>query len=148
MSIALAGTLCNPLGQTRESQSKWQDPSPGLGKKVWVGASGSGEAGRGKNSDHQRKYPDPHDLNTPYQQGQLDKEGNYGLLCYRVQCTSSPNPLGTEPSLHLPWPLALGSWPRSHFTQHRRADTSGLGSVLQHNSWTAAAVHLVSFKKI
>lgn len=46
-----------------------------------------------------------------------------------------------------PWPLALGSWPRSHFTHPREADTSGLGCVVQHNSWTAAAVPLFPFQK-
>lgn len=43
--------------------------------------------------------------------------------------------------------LALGSWPRSHFTHHRQADTSGLGSVVRHNSWTAAAAGLFPFQK-
>lgn len=43
--------------------------------------------------------------------------------------------------------LALGFRPRSHFTHHREADTSGLGSVVRHNSWTAAAVRLFPFQK-
>lgn len=34
MSIALAGTLCNPLEQPWGSQTEWQDPGPGLGN-VW-----------------------------------------------------------------------------------------------------------------
>lgn len=43
--------------------------------------------------------------------------------------------------------LALGFWPRSHFTHHREADTSGLGSVVRHNSWTATAVRVFPFQK-
>jgi hypothetical protein len=43
--------------------------------------------------------------------------------------------------------LALGCWPRNHFTLHKEADTSKQGCVVQQSSWTAAAASSFPFQK-
>ena len=104
--------------------------------------SGSGEAGRGKIQPRtltirenrsrvislERQNPDPYDLDVPHhERGQLDNWRNIGLLCCRVEGASSPS---SRDRTLTAASLALGSWPRSHFTHHREADTSGLGCVV------------------
>lgn len=43
--------------------------------------------------------------------------------------------------------LALGCWPRNHFTLHKEADTSKQGCVVRQSSWTAAAASSFPFQK-
>lgn len=58
MSIALAGSLCNPREQTQGSHGQWQDPEPEAGEMWrWERLVRSWEEeNMAKNLDPQRKY--------------------------------------------------------------------------------------------
>lgn len=163
MSIVLAATLCNPLKQTRRSQNKWQGPLTRIGEKVRVGGGGvwfqkSWEGqDMAQNTDRGRQYVKGIDflgvtevlIPMPWTQHIINMASLTAGTIVRSRATTFrvlplPALRGQSPAEAS---LPLGSWPRSHFTHLREADTSGLGCVVQHNSWTAAAVPPPPFQK-